>query len=395
MSSLVEKYLKEIVKAAGGHDCIYRGLPNARWRSENSAARRIRKAIKKKNKRIGEIPNGSLVDYHSSLLDEVRQKGFGIRDGRRLSDLELLTELQHFGSATCLLDFTEDPLVALYFACANEKEKQKGGKLFILRNANLNTVFENDSIEKIIESEKLVQWRPPMHGAAERRIIRQSGVFIINLKPREKNLSFINIPKGDKQKIINELREKYHISADTLFIDLAGFAENQSSDKGLAGFGISFYCGNISANKEEWVEAIKYYDEAIHLKPDFANAYYNRGLAKNKKGDLDDAIKDYTNAIRLKPDNAVAYNNRAIIKATKGDWIEAIKDFSKAIRFNPDYVEAYYGRGLANDELSYINNAVEDCQKALTLAREQNLSPDFIQRIESLLQEIEEKKKDD
>jgi tetratricopeptide (TPR) repeat protein len=35
--------------------------------------------------------------------------------------------------------------------------------------------------------------------------------------------------------------------------------------------------------------AIKDYAEAIRLKPDFALAYYNRGLARRKKGDLADA----------------------------------------------------------------------------------------------------------
>ena len=395
--SLVEKYLQRIAKKAGGHDCIYRGLPNARWRSENSAARRIREAIKKKNKRIGEIPNGSLVDYHNSLLGEMRQKGFGIRDGRKLNDLELLTELQHFEAATCLLDFTESPLVALYFACANEKEKQKGGKLFILQNANLNNVFENDSIGKIIESGDLLQWRPPMHGEAERRIIRQSGVFIINLKPREKNLSFINIPKGDKQKIINELRNNYQISEETLFIDLAGFAKNHASEKPLPEALGAFYCGNISANKEEWVEAIKYYDEAIRLKPDFANAYYNRGHAKGKNGDMVGAIKDYNEVIRLKPDYVMAHFNRSFIKAENKDWDGAITGYSQTIRLNSNYADAYFNRSHACYHRSFVNLAKEnllqaqaDAMEALRLAKLQNSSSDFINKINNFLKIIED-----
>ena len=395
--SFVEKYLKEIAKAAGGHDCIYRGLPNARWRSENSAARRIRKAIKKKNERIGEIPNGSLVDYHSSLLGEMRQKGFGIRDGRELNDLEMLADLQHFEAATCLLDFTESPLVALYFACANEKAKQKDGKLFILRNANLNTVLETDPIEKIIKSGDLLQWRPPMHGEAERRIIRQSGVFIINLKPREKNLSFINIPKGDKQKIINELREKYQISEETLFIDLAGFAKNHASEKPLPEALGAFYCGNMQFKKKNWSNAIEYYDEAIRLKPDFANAYYNRGVAKNEKGDLDDAIKDYTDTIRLKPDYVMAHFNRSFIKAENKDWDGAITGYSQTIRLNPNYADAYFNRAvvysnrfLENSKNEDLLQAQADAMKALRLEELQNSSSDFINKIKRFLKTIED-----
>ena len=375
MSSLVEKYLKRIVKAAGGHDCIYRGQAYDDWRLESAAARRIRDAIGGNSKKAGEIPNDSLVDYHNDLLVDARQKGFGIRDGRELNDLEMLTDLQHLGAATCLLDFTESPLVALYIACIDIPKKN--GKLFILRNANLNTVSENDPIEKTIESGDLLQWRPPMHGEAERRIIRQSGVFIINLKPDEKNLLPIDVLSGEKEKILEELNAKYQISADTLFIDLAGFAMNQSSKKPLSKAYAFFYCGNAKMEKEDWDGAIADYDEAIRLKPDFAKAYSGRGVVKFKKQDFDAAINDYTEAIRLKPTYAEAYFSRGIIKFNKKDFNELgfdegrialsdiIKDFSEAIRFKPDYDEAYCVRGYAKFQKWDYDGAIKDCTEAI------------------------------
>src|SRR5271165_2914688 len=51
--------------------------------------------------------------------------------------------------------------------------------------------------------------------------------------------------------------------------------------------------------------------DAIELKPDAA-AYYNRGNAKRAKGDSDGAITDYSKAIELKPDFAEAYSNRGV-----------------------------------------------------------------------------------
>ena len=408
--SLVEKYLQRVAKKAGGHDCIYRGLPNAEWRSENSAARRIREAIKKEESvenKVGKAvereaeaevknevevaveneaekmvaeerdvtpPKDSLASHQKSLLDDARQKGFGIRDGRELNDLEMLAELQHFEAATCLLDFTENPLVALYFACANEKEKQKNGKLFILRNANLNTVSENSHIEKIIESGDLLQWRPPMHGEAERRIIRQSGVFIINLNLKEeeekaeKRLFEIKIARGDKESILKELRNNYQISEETLFIDLAGFAKNQSSEKPLPEALGAFYCGNAKYKEGDFDGAIKHYDKAIEQKPSHVQSYSNRGFAKIGKEDFDAAIEDFNKALRLNPDTVAPYFGRS---------------------------DVYFNRFSDTSKTEDLLQAQTDAEKALYLAQQQSLSPNLIQGIENLLKDIKKNKKDD
>ena len=57
-------------------------------------------------------------------------------------------------------------------------------------------------------------------------------------------------------------------------------------------------------------EALASYDMAIALKPDFAEAYSNRG---NALWDLQrpvEALASYDKAIALKPDYAEAYDNR-------------------------------------------------------------------------------------
>ena len=46
------------------------------------------------------------------------------------------------------------------------------------------------------------------------------------------------------------------------------------------------------------------HDRAIRLKPDLAEAYNNRGVAKRKLGQYEAAVADYDEAIRLKPDYA-------------------------------------------------------------------------------------------
>ncbi len=78
--------------------------------------------------------------------------------------------------------------------------------------------------------------------------------------------------------------------------------------------------------------AIAEFSDAIRLKPDYVDAYNNRGVAYNGKGDYDRAIADETQAIRLDPNQVRAYCNRANDYAHKGDWDKAIADCNEAIR---------------------------------------------------------------
>ena len=87
------------------------------------------------------------------------------------------------------------------------------------------------------------------------------------------------------------------------------------------------------------------YDEAIRLKPDFAEAYSNRGNTKQELGQYEVAIDDYDEAIRLNPDFAEAYSNRGNAKQELGQYEAAIADCNEAIRLKPDFAGAYSNRG--------------------------------------------------
>jgi len=99
-----------------------------------------------------------------------------------------------------------------------------------------------------------------------------------------------------------------------------------------------------------------------------AKIYFNSGNQKFQNGDFEGALKDYNKAIELNPNYFKAYNNRGILKASelKKDE-EALKDFNKAIEINPDYADAYLGRGTSKYNLKDTKGACEDWNKAANL----------------------------
>jgi len=90
--------------------------------------------------------------------------------------------------------------------------------------------------------------------------------------------------------------------------------------------------GNWMWNNGYSVNSESYYNKAIELKPDFAEAYSHRGDIEQFKSiygatRLDKALTDYNKAIELKPDLADAYLGRSSVKQKLDDL-----DGSKADR---------------------------------------------------------------
>ena len=125
--------------------------------------------------------------------------------------------------------------------------------------------------------------------------------------------------------------------------------------------------GNVKYHLDDYAGAIKDYTAAIQIKPDYADAYYNRGLAKDLLGLHFSAISDFDTAIRLKPDDANAYINRGIAKGELAQYAAAISDFDTAIRLKPNLAEAYFNRGLAKRKLGQHFSAISDYDTAIRL----------------------------
>jgi tetratricopeptide (TPR) repeat protein len=120
-------------------------------------------------------------------------------------------------------------------------------------------------------------------------------------------------------------------------------------------------------NAPDLDEKLRFYGNAIRIKPDYPEAFYNRGIARKDKADVKGAFQDYDEAIRLKPDYAEPYYARGALSRDQGDLDSALENFETALRLKPDFANAYVGRANVKYDKRDPDGALPDYNEALRL----------------------------
>ena len=361
----ISEFVDRIQELAGDL-LLYRGLAHSAWNLEASGYRRL------KNQKNGSITTEDFQNDIVGLLESAGLRGYRRQYGKEYSDLELLAELQHNRAATCLIDFTANPFIALWFACI-ELDNENGKVCAMRTDEDFAEVtykkVKNKSIMYFFEKDKWFIWYPEYQ---YNRIVSQSSVFVFG-KPeiKERYYEIIEINKECKQKILEELENKYGIEEQYVFSDFSGFALSRSHDGHTLKRNYSakhyFYKGLRSDRRGEYKDALEFYNKTLEIEPNSPSTYNNRGIVKVKLGDHKAAVTDFNKAIEINPRYAKAYYNRGLAKMQLGDHEDAVTDFNKAIEINSRYAKAYNKRGLVKVQLGDYNNAVKDFDKAIEI----------------------------
>ncbi len=370
---------------------LFRGVKKTSYiedrKVETSSERRLPKEEKPINPE-------RLLELNEELLEKVRSIGHDQKDGKKLSDLNLLAELQHFGAATCLIDFTYSALIALWFACQQEQQeagkKQENGKVVVLRSDGLKPLKEvdydmsaNKNIDYFFETDDMgryprYRWQPQHQN---NRIIAQQSVFVFG-RAAIKIDDECEIEASKKVEILEALEDLSGITGERLFADFYGYAWLNAGDKSYIEPTAEAYRrkGIKARQKGDAEKAIDYLTEAIKINKEMGldsenvENYRERGRAYYAAKNYDEAIGDYNMAINtaetLTSDRAFVYNLLGIAQVAKGNAImkqsksteiadevaSKVDDFfNKAIK---DYNEAedYYKKVIEDDESTKVDN---------------------------------------
>lgn len=174
-------------------------------------------------------PSVDTTDSEKETLNELRRMGSSLLESSNVSDWELLVVAQHFGLKTRLLDWSSNPLTALWFACSDYKSGD--AYVYILYADD----YVHDSDVGPFETGATRVFRPNLNNP---RVVAQHGWFTSH-KFSTKAKKFVALEKNNKMKSsVVELRiaedkresmlkalDRHGINSQTLFPDLEGLCK--------------------------------------------------------------------------------------------------------------------------------------------------------------------------
>jgi hypothetical protein len=110
------------------------------WRGMSSADFDLRSSL---HRRLGARASEAQVRRAElDILQRARSWGLGVTANGPVDDLQLLADLQHFGVPTRLIDFTSNPMTALWYACqaSSDPKVARSGLLLALDVAKWRVV---------------------------------------------------------------------------------------------------------------------------------------------------------------------------------------------------------------------------------------------------------------
>ena len=389
---LVVRQLTDYINAVCAIDTLYktvyfRGQRDMSWEIVSSAYRPD--ALK-----LNPTPN-ELHNYHKKLMNEVDH----IREIDAYKNFSLLAHLQHNGAKTLLIDYTKNPLVALWFACQRKNDEEKDANkatdaaVYCVRESNkLVYISEADEISRVYEGDpaELYIFDPPH---INKRITSQQSVLIMNAygKLDKESHIIIHIPKEHRQTMLEQLNLT-GISRKTLFPDFQGLVEwFRVDEREEYGDLIRSAADNLKRYKlddaiSDYTNALKLIvDTGLFTEPDIETANIRMGLgeAYHESGQFSKALKEFQTAKDIyeqelgleHPDTAMSYNDMGIVYCRQGDYAAALAWYEKALTIrekvlgleHPDTAGSYNNIGSVYHEQGEYAKALEWYAKALTI----------------------------
>lgn len=151
------------------------------------------------------------------------------------------------------------------------------------------------------------------------------------------------------------------------------------------------YAGIAYLNKEQYTNALKYFNKEVRYYKNTAmamtnssleQAYYYGGVAYWKQKQNDKAIDYLNKSLAIKPASSDTYLILGRIYLEKKLWDAALDVFGQALKFDPQFPDALYGKGLAYEGKGDKEQALENFKAAVKAKPDFQQAKDAVARLD-------------
>jgi tetratricopeptide (TPR) repeat protein len=125
--------------------------------------------------------------------------------------------------------------------------------------------------------------------------------------------------------------------------------------------------GNAFMKNKTYSEALRVYDKAITIEPEYYEAWNGKADALNRAQQFNEALKASDRVLILKPDYVPGWINRGYILYNLGLYDEELKAYETAITFDPASPEAWFNKGYSLAGMKRYDEAIASFNKVESL----------------------------
>lgn len=188
----IQEFVKSILEQQSEEPLIYRGHSSINYELKPSIGR-----------------NNYSKETEKEIFYEFKQKYHLYSKERMQNDMEVLFLAQHYGLPTRLLDWTYNPMVALYFACRSNFDKD--GAIYCLPLKSMERADSNSNPNLPISFNEIVAYKKNRYIVPDYMDIRytnQKSLFLLCSQPHRKftfTKPTFKICKDSKKQLQKEL----------------------------------------------------------------------------------------------------------------------------------------------------------------------------------------------
>ena len=125
--------------------------------------------------------------------------------------------------------------------------------------------------------------------------------------------------------------------------------------------------GDVLYNKGQTEQALDHFNQALQIKPEYADALNNKGRAFIKLGKIEEAVEILNKALRLNPNSTQALTNLGTALKKHGNLDQAIQQWQNVLNIDPENLNIRYSIALALAQQQKYDDAIDHFNEALRI----------------------------